>query len=146
MRILNRKARFKYTTVEKLEAGIILSGAEIKSIRSGRASLSESFAKVQNGEVYLKNAYITPWVGTEKLVNPRRDRKLLLHKKQIINLQGKTSGGAMVLFPLAIYIKKNLAKVELALGKSKSKYDKRAKLKKETVDREVNRAIRGEKD
>lgn len=124
----------------------MLTGAEIKSLRSGRASLSESFAKITNGEVYLKNAYITPWVGTEKLINPRRDRKLLLHKKQILNLQGKTSGGAMVLFPMAIYIKKNLAKVELALGKSKAKYDKRAKLKKETVDRDVNRAIRGEKD
>jgi SsrA-binding protein len=146
MRIFNRKARFKYTITEKQEAGIMLTGAEIKSLRSGRASLSESFAKITNGEVYLKNAYITPWVGTEKLINPRRDRKLLLHKKQILNLQGKTSGGAMVLFPMAIYIKKNLAKVELALGKSKAKYDKRAKLKKETVDRDVNRAIRGEKD
>ncbi len=146
MRIFNRKAKFKYQIIEKVEAGIMLTGAEIKSIRAGRASLSESFARIKEGQVYLLNAYITPWIGTEKLVNPKRERKLLLHKKQILNWQGKISAGALTLVPLAIYIKKNLAKVELALAKNKSKFDKRAKLKRETINRDIGRELRGDKE
>lgn len=146
MRIVNKKAHFKYAVLEKVEAGIILTGAEIKSIRAGRASLSESFARIKNGEVFLLNAFINPWIGTEKLVNPRRERKLLLHKKQVLNWQGKVSGGGLALVPLTIYIKKNLAKVDLALAKNKSKFDKRTVLKKRAVERDINRALRGEKD
>lgn len=146
MRIVNKKARFKYQIIEKVEAGIVLTGAEIKSIRAGRANLSESFAKIKNSEVLLENAYINPWMGSQKQTDPHRPRKLLLHKNQILNLQGKISGGNMALVPLALYIKHNLAKLELALGKSKTKFDKRKKLKKETVDRDIGRAIRGEKE
>lgn len=146
MKIVNKKALFKYQIIEKVEAGIVLTGAEIKSIRAGRANLSESFAKIKNSEVLLENAYINPWMGSQKQTDPRRPRKLLLHKNQILNLQGKISGGNMALVPLALYIKHNLAKVQLALGKSKTKFDKRAKLKKETVDRDIGRAIRGEKE
>lgn len=146
MKIFNRKAKFKYEVIEKVEAGIMLNGAEIKSIRAGRASLSESFARIKDGQVFLLNAYITPWPGTEKLINPRRERKLLLHKKQILNWQGKISAGALTLVPLAIEIKHNLAKVELALAKNKSKYDKRAKLRKETISRDIGRELRGSKD
>ena len=145
MRIFNRKARFKYQILEKVEAGIVLTGAEIKSIRAGRATLSESFARIKDGEVFLVNANITPWMGSQKYVESRRERKLLLHKNQILNWQGKISGGNLTLVPLSIYIKHNLAKVELALAKSKSKFDKRAALKKKAIERDIAREIRGEK-
>lgn len=145
MRIFNRRARFKYHVLEKVEAGIVLTGAEIKSLRAGRADLSESFARIKNGEVFLLNAFINPWIGTEKLVDPRRERKLLLHKNQILNWQGKVSGGNLTLVPLAIYTKHNLAKVDLALAKNKTKFDKRAALRKKAIDREVERELREEK-
>jgi|SRR3989344_2884942 len=146
MKIANRKARFKYQILDKVEAGIVLTGAEIKSVRAGRASLSESFARIKNGEVYLQNAYINPWMGSQKELNPRRERKLLLHKNQILNLQGKISGGNMALIPLSLYTKHNLAKVQLALGKSKTKFDKRASLKKKAINRDIDRTVRGDKE
>ena len=146
MRIVNRKARFKYQILEKVEAGIVLTGAEIKSIRAGRANLTESFARIKDSEVYLVNANITPWMGSQKFADARRDRKLLLHRKQILNWQGKIAGGNLTIVPLSIYIKKNLAKVELALAKSKAKFDKRAALKKKTIERDIEREVRGEKD
>jgi len=145
MRIVNRKAKFKYQILEKVEAGIVLTGAEIKSIRAGRANLTESFARIKDSEVYLINANITPWMGSQKYIDSRRERKLLLHKNQILSLQGKISGGNLTLVPLSIYIKKNLAKVEVALAKAKSKFDKRAALKKKAVNRDIQREIRGEK-
>lgn len=144
-RIANRRAYHKYQILEKTEAGIVLTGAEIKSIRAGRADLSESFARVKDGEVFLINAFINPWIGTEKLIDSRRERKLLLHKNQILNWQGKISGSSLTLVPLAIYIKGNLAKVDLALAKSKAKFDKRASLRKKTIERDIERELRGEK-
>src|SRR3990167_1401076 len=113
MRVFNRKARFKYQILEKVEAGIILTGAEIKSIRAGRVDLSESFAKIRDGEIFLANANIAPWMGSEKYVNSRHERKLLLHRKQILAWQGKIAGGKLTLVPLSIYIRGNLAKVDL---------------------------------
>ena len=142
MRIFNRRARFKYAFLEKIEAGIVLSGAEIKSIRAGRANLSESFARVKDGEVFLVNAYIAPWMGSQKLSDTNRDRKLLLHKKQILSLLGKISGGSLTLVPISVYIKGNLAKVDLALAKSKAKFDKRLALKKKAIKRDVERELR----
>lgn len=143
MKIFNRKARFKYQLLEKLEAGIVLTGAEIKSIRAGRVSLSEAFARIRNGEVFLVNAQISPWMGSQKYTDSRRERKLLLHRKQILALQGKIAGGNLTIVPVSIYIKKNLAKVELALAKSKAKFDKRAALKKKAVQRDIERELRG---
>lgn len=145
MRIVNRRARFKYSVIDKIEAGIVLTGAEIKSIRAGRVDLSGSFARIENGEAYLLNANITPWMGSEKYVDARRKRKLLLKKSQIFNLQGKIEGSKFTLAPLSIYIKENLAKVELGLVKSKSQFDKRAGLKKAQIQRDVARELRGEK-
>ncbi len=142
MRIVNRKARFKYQILEKMEAGIVLTGADIKSIRAGRADLSESFAKIKDGEVFLMNAHINPWMGSQKFQDSRRDRKLLLHRKQILNWQGKMSGGKLAVVPLTIYIKNNLAKVQLALAKSKAKFDKRAALKKKAIDRDIERELK----
>ena len=145
MRIVNRRARFKYQVLDKLEAGIVLTGAEIKSIRAGRADLSQSFARITGREVFLVDANIIPWIGTEKLADPRRSRKLLLKRSQILNLRGKIEGANLTLAPLSIYLKGNLAKVELGLVKSKSKFDKRANLKKETTKRDIERELRGEK-
>jgi SsrA-binding protein len=145
MRIFNRRARYKYQILEKVEAGIELSGAEIKSIRAGRVDLSQSFGRITDGEVFLVNAYIRSWMGSEKFAGERRSRKLLLHKKQILAWQGKMAGGRLTLVPLSIYIKGNLAKVELGLAKSKAKFDKRAVLKKKTIEREIERELRGEK-
>lgn len=142
MRIVNRKAFHKYHILEKVEAGIVLSGAEIKSIRAGRASIGESFARIRDGEVFLVNADIHPWMGSQKFADSRRERKLLLHRKQILNWQGKIAGGNLTLVPVSIYIKRNLAKVELALSKNKSKFDKRAALKKRAVERDIQRELR----
>lgn len=143
--IKNQKALFKYTILEKIEAGIVLNGAEIKSIRAGRANLSEAYGRVKDGEVFLVNVHILPWMGSEKYSESQRERKLLLHKKQILYLQGKISAGGLALVPLSLYIRGNLAKVELALAKSKAKFDKRASLKKKTEKRDIDRAVRGEK-
>lgn len=145
MKIFNRRARQKYHLIEKVEAGVVLTGAEIKSIRAGRVDLAESFARIRDGEVFLVNANISPWMGSQKYADTRRERKLLLHKKQILNLVGKMSGGNLAIVPVAIYIKGNLAKVELALAKSKAKYDKRATLRKRTIERDIAREVRGEK-
>jgi len=145
VRIFNKKARYKYQILEKIETGIVLTGAEIKSIRAGRVDLSQSFARIRDGEVYLVNAHIYPWMGSQKFADSRREKKLLLHKRQILNWQGKIAGGKLTLVPLSIYIKGNLAKVELALAKRKAKFDKRASLKKKTVEREIERELRGEK-
>lgn len=145
MKIFNRKARFKYQLLEKLEAGIVLTGAEIKSIRAGRISLTDAFARVRDGEVFLVNAQISPWMGSQKFTDSRRERKLLLHRKQILAWQGKMAGGNLTIVPVSIYIKKNLAKVELALAKSKAKFDKRASLKKKAMERDIQRELGGEK-
>ena len=146
MKIFNKMAKFKYQILEKVEAGVVLTGAEIKSIRAGRANLTEAFARIKEGEIFLLNAFITPWMGSQKYTSDRRDRKLLLHKNQILNWQGKIAGGNLTLVPLSIYIKGNLAKVELALAKNKAKFDKRAAIKKRTVQRDIDREIRGQKD
>lgn len=146
MKIYNKKARFNYHILETLEAGVILSGSEVKSLRAGRADLNESFARVQNEEVLLKNAYIYPYLGQAKDYDPRRDRKLLLHKKQINYLIGKASSGVVTLIPLSIYEKHNFFKVELALAASKKKFDKRKAIKAKDEQRRIEQELRGIKD
>lgn len=145
MRIVNRRARFKYEVIERVEAGIVLTGAEIKSIRAGRADLSEAFARMRDDEMFLANAFIAPWMGSVPDSAARRERKLLLHRKQILSWQGKMAGGKFTIVPIAIYFKGNLAKVDLALAKNKSKFDKRAVLKKRVAQRDIEREIRGVK-
>ena len=146
MKIFNRRAHYKYHVLEKVEAGIVLTGAEIKSIRAGRADLSGSFARIRDGEVFLVNANISPWMGSQKFADASRERKLLLHKKQILNWQGKIAGGKVTIVPLSIYIRGNLAKVGLALAKSKAKFDKRAALRKKTIERDIERELRDKID
>lgn len=143
MKIFNRRARFKYHVLERFEAGIVLSGAEIKSIRANRVDISESFGRIRDGEVFLINAYIASWMGSGKYSGERRERKLLLHRNQILNWQGKMAGGKLVIVPISIYIKNNLAKVELGLAKSKSKFDKRVDLKKKAMQKDLERELSG---
>lgn len=142
MKIYNRKARFNYYILETLEVGVVLTGLEVKSIRSGRVDLSESFARIQNGQVYLKNAYIYPYIGQAEGYDPKKDRKLLLHKKQISQLIGKTSKAAVTLIPLSFYTAHNLIKVELALAESKKKFDKRRAIKAKDEQRRIEQEIK----
>jgi SsrA-binding protein len=138
MRIVNRRARYEYFITDSFETGIVLSGHEVKSLRAGRGDLSDSFAKVQNGEVFLKNAFIPPYQNAAiKDYNPKRDRKLLLHKDQI----RKLIGGSEMLIPLSIYEKRNFFKVELGKGLSKKKYDKRRAIKERDQQRKIEQEL-----
>lgn len=134
--IFNKKARFDYDISESLETGIVLTGEEIKAIRSGRVSLAASYAKIINGEVY--------WLGGNFLgvSVPDRTKKLLLHKDQIKRLIGKTQEEGMTLIPIKLYLKKGKAKIELGLGRGKKKYDKRETLKKRDQKREIDRRLK----
>lgn len=138
---VNRKARFDYHIFESLEAGIELKGTEVKSIREGRASLKDSFARVDEGELFLYNCHIAPYeFGNRANVEPMRRRKLLLHKNQIARLAGQISQKGFTIIPLKIYFKRGIAKVEIALAKGKLLYDKRESIKKRESDLELRRA------
>lgn len=140
--VTNRKARYEYQLFETFEAGIELKGTEVKSLREGRASLSESFARIDEGEVFLYNCHINPYkFGNIANAEPLRQRKLLLHKSQINRLIGSVSQKGMTLIPLKIYFKRGLAKVELAIAKGKVLYDKRQTIRKRETDRELRRAL-----
>ncbi len=139
----NRKARHDYFIEETYEAGIKLRGTEIKSIREGRVNLKDSFALVKDGEVYLHNMHISPYKqGNRANHEPERKRKLLLRKNQIKRLLGATRREGFTLVPLSLYLKGNLAKVELALAKGKEKHDKREEIKKKEHQREMERALK----
>ena len=139
----NRKARHEYNIEETYEAGIKLKGTEIKSIRAGRVNLKDSFALVEKGEVFLYNMHISPYrQGNRHNHEPERKRKLLLHKKQIRSLYGYTRQKGYTLVPLKLYLRRNLAKVELGLGKGKDKRDKRRDIAKRTHEREMERALK----
>ncbi|MBI2022455.1 SsrA-binding protein SmpB [Candidatus Daviesbacteria bacterium] len=140
MKIFNRKAKHDYHILETVEAGIVLSGQEVKSVRLGKVDLSESFGKIQNGEVFLKNAYIYPYQQTQGY-DPRQDRKLLLHKQQISSLSGKISKAATTLVPLSLYSKRNFIKVELAVAASKKKFDKRRAIKAKDEQRRIEQEL-----
>lgn len=144
MKIFNRRARFNYIIIDTLEAGIVLSGPEVKSIRNGRIDLQESFARIQSDGIYLKNAYIHPYQGQIlSEYNPKRDRKLLLHKKQTDDLKAKSSKGGMALIPLSIYSTRNMFKIELGLGASKKKFDKRRAIKEQDEARRLAQELKG---
>lgn len=140
----NKKARHDYFIEETLEAGIVLTGTEIKSVREGKVSIKESFARVDNGEVWLYGMNISPYKqGNRFNVDPLRPRKLLLHKKEIRKLIGKVTLQGLTLVPLKIYInRKGLAKVELAVARGKKNYDKRDTMAKRDADRKIDRAVK----
>lgn len=142
----NRKARYEYFIDETLEAGIVLTGTEVKSVRNGGASITESYAEEDSGEIYLVNAYIPEYdKGTSFNHPPRRPRKLLLHKRQIKKLLGALKVKGTTLVPLSIYFnKKNIAKIELAVAHGKKQYDKREAIKQEDWKRQKARLLKGE--
>ena len=139
----NRKARHDYNIEETYEAGIVLQGTEVKSVRDHNVNLKDGFALVRDGEVFLHNIHISPFKeGNRYNHDPERKRKLLLHKRQIKSLIGKTQREGYTLIPLKVYFKHGLVKVELALAKGKDLHDKRRDIKKKTAQREMERAIK----
>ncbi|PAQ13684.1 SsrA-binding protein [Bacillaceae bacterium SAOS 7] len=139
----NKKARHDYFIEETYEAGIVLQGTEIKSIRNGRVNLKDAFARIQQGEVFIHNMHISPYEqGNRYNHEPLRTRKLLLHRKQIDKLIGETKEAGYSIVPLKMYLKDGYAKVLIGLGKGKKKYDKREDLKKKEAKRDIDRAFR----
>jgi len=142
----NRKARHNYHVEDSVEAGIALTGTEIKSVRSGRVSLGDSYVRPEKGELWLLNAHIARYAaGSYMSHEPLRPRKLLLHRKEINILTSKVLERGLTLVPLRLYIKGNLAKVEIAMARGKKLYDKRESIIRREVEREVGRTIKGKR-
>lgn len=138
----NRRARHDYTIEDRYEAGIVLTGTEVKSLREGRASLVDGYAYIDGGEIWLDAVHIPEYTeGTWNNHAPKRKRKLLMHKEQIIKISHKTKEGGYTLVPLSIYFSEGRAKVELAVAKGKREYDKRQALRERQDNREADRAI-----
>ena len=138
----NRKARHDYFIEETYEAGIVLTGTEIKSIRNRQVNLRDSFAVIKEGELWLMNAHISAYKqGTYANHEPRRQRKLLMHRREIDRLAAKLDQKGLTLVPLRLYLKDNRAKVELGLARGKRQYDKRATLREKESRREVERTV-----
>lgn len=139
----NRKARHDYSIEDTFEAGLVLMGTEVKSLRAGRASLVDGYAFIENGEAWLDAVHIPEYTeGTWTNHAPRRKRKLLMHKQEILKLTSKVKEGGFTLIPLSIYFSDGRAKVELALAKGKKEYDKRQALREKQDTREAARAMR----
>jgi len=139
----NKKAKRDYFIDDVFEAGLVLEGTEVKSLREGRVNLKDAYARIKNGEVYLISAHISPYAfGTHKNHDPERERKLLLHRREIKRLYGKTREKGFTLVPLSIYFKNGRAKLELGLGRGKAKYDKREAIKKKDEQRDLERALK----
>jgi SsrA-binding protein len=138
----NKKARHDFLIVDTYECGVVLMGTEVKSLRLGRASLADAFATIDDGEIYLHNVHIPEYAfGSWTNHTPRRVRKLLLHKGEILRLIGKTKESGLTLVPLSLYFVEGKVKVELALAKGKKTYDKRQDLAKRDADREISRVL-----
>lgn len=139
----NRKARHDYEILDTWEAGLVLTGTEVKSLRAGRASLLDGFAEIRDGEVWLRNVHIPEYdQGTWTNHEPRRSRKLLMHRDEIRRLIGKTQERGLTLVPLSLYFKDGYAKVEIGLARGKKTYDKRHTLAEKQAKREAERAMR----
>ncbi len=139
----NRKARHDYFLVEKFEAGIVLVGTEVKSLRAGRANLKDSYAQIDDGELYLYNMHISPYEhGSFSNVDPTRKRKLLMHKREIMRLLGKVKEKGLTLVPTKLYFSNGRVKVEIALAQGKKLHDKRATQKEKDAKREIDKAMK----
>ncbi|HEX9024428.1 MAG TPA: SsrA-binding protein SmpB [Geobacteraceae bacterium] len=142
----NKKAFHNYFIEEKFEAGMVLKGTEVKSLRMGKANLNDAFALVKNGEAFLNNLHISPYdFGNRENHDPERVRKLLLHKREIDKLHGKVREQGYSLVPLRLYFKNGLVKVEMGLAKGKKLYDKREDMKKQDQKREMATALKSRK-
>ena len=139
----NRKAFHDFDIEETYEAGIVLTGPEVRSVRGGRANLKESYARVRDGEVFLLGAHISPYTNATNIPQyPTRDRKLLLHKKEIARLTGKSQEDGKTLIPLRLYSRDGNIKLELAVASRKRQYDKRREIARRTAEREMDRAVK----
>jgi len=141
---LNRRARHEFSIEDTVEAGIVLSGTEIKALRAGKGNLSDAYARIERGEAWLVGAHIAPWSTTASRDNhePKRDRKLLLHRNQIDQLLGKTKAKGLTLVPLKLYITaRGKAKVELGLGKGKQQHDRRREIQARDAKRDIEREL-----
>ena len=139
----NRRARHEYEILETYEAGLALTGTEIKSVRAGRVSLAEGFARIVGGEAWLEGMHIAPYEhGGRYNLDPNRRRKLLLRREELARLAGKTQEKGLTLVPLRVYIKRHRAKVELGLARGKKLYDKRAAIAERSAQREIERALK----
>jgi SsrA-binding protein len=138
----NRKAFFDFTILESFQAGVVLNGTEVKSIRLGHANLKDSFGRIENGEIWLYNMHVTPYQqGGRYNLEPTRKRKLMLHKDEMNKLIGKVQEKGLTLIPLKLYLMGNWVKVDLALAKSKKMFEKREKIKEKETKREMERAF-----
>ncbi len=143
----NRKAKFEYFLLEKYEAGIALQGSEIKSVRAGRVSLTDAYVRVDGHEAWLLEAHIAPYEQANRFNHePRRPRRLLLHKSEIRRLWNAVRQKGLTIIPTRIYLKNGRAKVEIALARGKKHYDKRQQIAKRDAEREARRALRAYKD
>ena len=139
---VNRQARFNYFIDETYEAGLVLVGSEVKSLRDGKANLTDSYAQIRKGEAFLINSHISPYPGANQFNHePKRTRKLLLHGREIERLTGKTKERGLTLVALKIYFKDGRAKVELGLARGKKLYDKRETLKRKNAERDIERSL-----
>ncbi len=143
MRLDNKKAYFDYEIIEKIEAGIVLQGPEVKSLREGKGSIKESFARIEDGEIFLHNFYIAPYPAALEKPLPLRKKKLLLTRREIKRLIRKGEEKGLTLIPLAVYFnKRGLAKVEIALARGKKMYDKRQKIKERDLKLDIERRLK----
>jgi SsrA-binding protein len=140
---LNRRARHEFSIEDTIEAGVALFGTEIKSIRAGKVNLADAFARIERGEAWLVGAHIAPWEGGNRLNHePKRDRKLLLHRSEIDQLLGKTKAKGLTLIPLRLYISdRGKAKLELGLGRGKQLYDRRREIAARDAKRDLDREL-----
>lgn len=142
--IVNRYARSKYEFLRSWEAGIQLSGAEVKAVKAGQMQMKSAYVRVDNGELWLENAHISPYqAANQDGYNPERPRKLLMKRQEIDHLLGKTHAEGLTIVPEKVYSKAGLIKVKIALARGLKKYDKRDKLKKRDIDRNIKRELRG---
>lgn len=139
----NRRARFEYEILDTVEAGLVLVGPEVKSLRAGKANLSDSYATIRGGEAWLLNAHISPYAeAARENPDPRRQRKLLLHRSEIDRLSGKVAERGLTLVPLELYFQNGRAKVRLGLARGKRRYDKRQSIRRREQEREMDRITR----
>ncbi len=144
MEILNRKARFDYEIYDTFEAGIVLTGTEIKSIRNGSCNLKDSYIMIKNNEAYILNMHISSYdKGSIFNEEETRTRKLLLHKNEILKLKDKISIKGFTIVPLKLYFKEGLAKLEIGVAKGKHTYDKKESIKERDIKRETDKALKG---
>lgn len=143
-KIFNRRASYDYQLLEKFEAGIVLTGPEVKSVKASYLHLEEAFVQIRDGEAWLFNAHIHPYkFADNRDYDPRRPRKLLLHKNELLKLAQETAQRGLTIIPLSCYTRANRIKLEIALAKGKKKYEKREAIKKREIEREIGREIRG---